>query len=657
MKKILSNKPLKSLGLNIRIYNSLRRVGVDTVGGLLDLIENGTIGNVRNLGEKSLNEISMKMGKYEVVTIEENEDEILDAYTNKKNDREETSKEKSTIDEKSLLIFELSEKVNAYREIFFKLTEWQNEIIKKQIEQGLLHDDIICGGRKLSDLLVDKDLNQLEKFNLFSTMLNPFGISDEINVLLDDFSSRDIKMLLKYYGFTHKTLDKISKPLDITRERVRQILGHMERKICEVLLNNLRESSNSLEMTPFPRIQTALHHAEDMGLEITFHKWSQYLVKVGLIGNCQIKGVDNSRLIELSLSICNLMEKKDIEEFIIPNNLRYAILLAAAGQPHTPAKIEKIQNTLPNEIKKEIRRHARFTGAVNAKWLSHEIDRPREETKEILEALGYSLVSNDWYSSKKVRSLEDVTRSNVFERTINKMIMFCGPLKTEDFCSGVQHAVCRTSYPAAPSRVMEVALELRGYKKEDELWSMEAEFNEKLNSGEKIIISCLDNIGPVLHHSEIAQAFIDSELSFASIHATLNRSPLFKKIEYALYKLRGTTVTYADIERAKNEGDMIPVNLKVIPGRTGVINIYGTLGLLPVGTGVFLSESLPKLSGEWLCKVAGKELGEVQVTDNEIRGLLGAFENLGCEVQDRVWFSFNTWDRTISIEKLAKYEN
>lgn len=280
-----------------------------------------------------------------------------------------------------------------------------------------------------------------------------------------------------------------------------------------------------------------------------------------------------------------------------------------------------------------------------------------EKTREILEALGFFNVKNDWYISKKFRKIENLTRFNVFEKTIIKMVQYCGPLKIEDISSGIRHAVSRTRYPAPPPEVVEQALKIRGYQEENGFWLLEAEFDEKLNQGEKLIFSCFESIGPVLHHSEIAQAFIDSELSLPAIHATLNRSPLFEKVDHALYKLKGTDVAYKDIERAKNEGDRIPVNLEVVPDKTGVFKIYATLGLLPVGTGVFFSENLPKLAGEWECLVDNKSYGKVQVTDNEIRGLLEPIETLECEIGDRVCFHFNPWDRTISVEKVTNNED
>jgi hypothetical protein len=653
MDKVFSNEPIENLDLSVRVFNSLRRVGIETVEDLLLILESGEIESVRNIGELSIKEIQKKLEQYEIIDVANKENELFDLDLH--DDVAENTKDhagKVKLETNYALILELSEKVTAYREVFSEISSWQIQLFEKQIEQGLLHSDIKFQGKKLSEILHGANLNQLEKLQIYSSILISLNISDELRSLLQNFSSRNTNIFLQYYGFNRKTLEQISVPLGITRERVRQILGHIERKIYKNFKKHIGDGLDYCTINSFPRMQTALCYAEKMGWGITYHDWSQYLIETGLIGSLKIEGVDNSKLIELFLSICNLMEKNNIEGLKIPSNLRYAILLAADNQPHTPAKTQKIRSTLPKEIKKEIRRHTRFTGAVNAKWMSHEINHSYEETQEILIALGYYSVKEDWYISQRFREFGNLTRFNAFENTINKMLQFCGPLKTKEICSGLRHAVSRTEYPVPPAEVVKQALELRGYNNENGLWSLGADIDDELNSGEKIIFSCLENYGPVLHHSEIAQAFIDSDLSFPAIHATLNRSPLFEKVEHALYKLRGTSVTYEDIARASNEGDKVPVNLEVIPGKTGVIRIFANLGLLPVGTGVFFSENLPKLTGEWQCILGNHEFGEAQVTENEIRGLLEAFEFLGCETGDRVCFSFNTWDRTISIEKI-----
>jgi DNA-directed RNA polymerase subunit alpha len=55
--------PIESLDLSVRVFNSLKRTGVTTIGDVIDLIEKGETAmlSIRNFGEKSLTELRAKM--------------------------------------------------------------------------------------------------------------------------------------------------------------------------------------------------------------------------------------------------------------------------------------------------------------------------------------------------------------------------------------------------------------------------------------------------------------------------------------------------------------------------------------------------------------------------------------------------------------------
>jgi DNA-directed RNA polymerase subunit alpha len=54
---------VEALDLSVRVFNSLKRTGITTVGDVLDLLEKGetAVMSIRNFGEKSLDDI-----KYQV---------------------------------------------------------------------------------------------------------------------------------------------------------------------------------------------------------------------------------------------------------------------------------------------------------------------------------------------------------------------------------------------------------------------------------------------------------------------------------------------------------------------------------------------------------------------------------------------------------------
>ena len=165
-------------------------------------------------------------------------------------------------------------------------------------------------------------------------------------------------------------------------------------------------------------------------------------------------------------------------------------------------------------------------------------------------------------------------------------------------------------------------------------------------------MNCLEQIGPVLRYSELMYAFIESELSVLSLPVTLQRTPLFHTIELGLYKLRGKKVTYQDIERAKAAGKPQSLRPEIEYDTEGNIIVRVTLSAIAVGSGTILCERFPDLSGaDWECYVNGKKMRELSAVENEFRRLKKPFELLNCQSGERVKFTFNTWDRRVTIEK------
>ena len=59
----IAETPVESLDLSVRVFNSLKRTGISTVGDVLELLDKGeqAIMSIRNFGEKSLDELREKM--------------------------------------------------------------------------------------------------------------------------------------------------------------------------------------------------------------------------------------------------------------------------------------------------------------------------------------------------------------------------------------------------------------------------------------------------------------------------------------------------------------------------------------------------------------------------------------------------------------------
>lgn len=69
--------PIENLDLSVRVFNSLKRTGITTVGEVLELLEKGdeAVMSIRNFGEKSLDELRTKMLEKGYLESEEDSEE------------------------------------------------------------------------------------------------------------------------------------------------------------------------------------------------------------------------------------------------------------------------------------------------------------------------------------------------------------------------------------------------------------------------------------------------------------------------------------------------------------------------------------------------------------------------------------------------------
>lgn len=72
-----ADMPIENLDLSVRVFNSLKRTGVTTVGDVIELLGKGeeAVMSIRNFGEKSLDELREKMQEKGFLKIEDEEDE------------------------------------------------------------------------------------------------------------------------------------------------------------------------------------------------------------------------------------------------------------------------------------------------------------------------------------------------------------------------------------------------------------------------------------------------------------------------------------------------------------------------------------------------------------------------------------------------------
>jgi len=71
--------PIENLDLSVRVFNSLKRTGITTIGEVIDLLTKGdeAVMSIRNFGEKSLTELRLKMAEKGYLDDEETEEEEI----------------------------------------------------------------------------------------------------------------------------------------------------------------------------------------------------------------------------------------------------------------------------------------------------------------------------------------------------------------------------------------------------------------------------------------------------------------------------------------------------------------------------------------------------------------------------------------------------
>ncbi|MGD2027024.1 MAG: DNA-directed RNA polymerase subunit alpha [Anaerolineales bacterium] len=82
--------PIENLDLSVRVFNSLKRAGIITVGEVLELLEKGedAIMSIRNFGEKSMDELVEKMTEKGYLETDEEEAEDDEEEAEVENDEE-----------------------------------------------------------------------------------------------------------------------------------------------------------------------------------------------------------------------------------------------------------------------------------------------------------------------------------------------------------------------------------------------------------------------------------------------------------------------------------------------------------------------------------------------------------------------------------------
>ena len=173
-----------------------------------------------------------------------------------------------------------------------------------------------------------------------------------------------------------------------------------------------------------------------------------------------------------------------------------------------------------------------------------------------------------------------------------------------------------------------------------------------LSQSEKCLISAIRKNGGVASFLEIAEEFFLQGLSLPAVSVTLKRSPIADRVNEGFHKLRGTEISWQDIEIAQKRQKRFAQDDEITHGLDGIVRMRFTVNSYAFLTGVIGAYSVKGLSGSWDLVHDGASIGEVKIEEQYLWGLAKIFKELDIKMGDRIELGFNTWNRTVSFEKV-----
>ena len=617
-----STASIAVLELSTRCHNALKRAGINTIGKLVEFQEPDDLLTVRNLGEKGINEIFSKLAAVTVMQPPPAK-----------------PKPPPPIKEVDVGFADLPIVIDLglVRIPRVEVVSWQRVAIAQQIQAGLLDDTLEVDGIAIADIVDGNKCHERYVYRRgLKILAGPVSVVQESERVLARLRDRQLNIMMLRHGYRQLTLQEIAEKIGVSRERIRQLETGARSRVAS--------AATDLSLL---RMRSAIAFADNM--DLSFDDWTDRLLRTGLLGDWTEERFKDLDPIETILAVCSLLNKSEVQ-VSLPEPLALMLRLRDDGKSSLPARTLALSEKLATEEARLVRRHLRHSGAVSLDWLAEQLQCGDTELHEILCALDLTPLDNGWYLADSGPS-DDDQRFSVFQNTLAKMFTYCGELSIHDIMFGLEHKLDRANFPVPPVTVLEEILTKGRYASVGTKWYAEELSSSHLSDGEKVIMRVLVESDGVAHHAQLAQAFLRSHLSMASLHGTLKQSPLFDKFDHSLYKARGSRPSKDAIERARNFGSRIRTNLEVKRDSHGNIKIAANLSTLAIGNGTITSEKLPNLEGDWLSDSADDDR-TVRVTRNEVRGLLKSFQALQCEVGDRVELTFNTWTREVSAQKI-----
>lgn len=634
---------IQALNLSTRTRHALSRSGIKTVGQLKQLDLKKRTAQIRRIGEKSFAEISRALEEFrrDPNTLARFEEEQKKLQFNE-SDNERATGQKS-IDNLNLQ--------PAIRGMLKKHAIKTLDDLRKAPDSMLL-DITLIGPKKLAEIrAVLNDFDDIPKTDVTNKSVSvvekrPFTWAEIIEEYFRNEKDVYSYILISRFGFSPKKLEEIATELGITRERVRQV---QEAAVVRYL-NHIRFSGAIRLLEKVEEVFSA--HGDGLSLS----SFKAILKKEGVLGQfsepVRTEHIRNLDLLETMICWLNLISNKKYT--IQPIEFSVDISdLTKSGRISI-----RDHATLMNISKRErrkIKRKVLFTGGITVKEASKILSKNEEITVLVLKDLNLQKIDDEWFTFKTLA--DDQDNSKIPLRIAGLKMLAVNPVMTFDsFHDGLRRHASRFYAGIAPIHVVEHVLPVLGFEIRGSIISTQLSVNGILSQSEKCLIAAIKKNGGIASFLEIAEEFFFQNLSLPAVSATLKRSPIAEKVNDGFHKLRGTEISWQDIEIAQKRQKRFAQDDEVTHGLDGVVRMKFTANSYAFLTGVVGAWSVKEMSGSWSVIHDGVPFGDAKIDETYLWGLAKVFKKIGVKMGERIELAFNTWNRTLSIRR-ANNEN
>lgn len=629
--------PIDNLDISKRTRRALMRSGIVTIGDLKRFSPIDRLLQVRLIGDKSLKEIALALEKFDKNPIMTTLPEETATQSSKYEEKREENTNRLSID-----VLELSGAITGVLkkhgirtvEDLRKTPDWTlsriNRIGTKTLREIRQRLAVVPNN---SDVYVKEPTIVGKKTVTWSHIAEDYFRKERDTYVF---------VLISRFGYAPKTLEEIATELGVTRERVRQIQEAVAiRYLKHVRLSGAIELLDKIE-------EIFSTHGEELSLS----GFEGILIQKGFLGKFSeplAKGhIKNLDLLETLVCWLNLLSDKRYSLQPIEFSVDISNLVRSGK---ISIKDRATLLSISSKTRRQIKRRVLFTGGITANEAIKTLSLDERVAVLVLESLNLKKIDKDWFTFKDLD--DDKDNSKIPLRIAGlKMLAVIPELEIDVFHDGLRKHASRFYSNIAPVHVVSCVLPMLGFNINGSRVSTHLPTRGVLSQSEKALISAISKNQGVASFLEIAEEFFLQGLSLPAVSVTLKRSPIAEKADEGLYKLRGTDITWRQVEDAKKRQKRFSQDSEVTHGLDGVVRMKLTVSSYAFLTGVIGSYGIRELSGSWAVTHDGKSFGEAKIDDVYLWGLAKLFKKLEIKMGERIELALNTWNRTLSVEKV-----